>query len=257
LGGRLAAAMAALAILCHAEPALAWAWPMDDGKTQAIFKYESETADEAFDPNGVVVPVAVQDSESLSLFVEHGLTSRITLQGKLGWTRGTGQFAEFEGRGPIDLGARYAFLKGPKTAISVYAGVTFPGDGRNAAYYSEPGAGEKDVEVRFLAGRSGTWLKRHAFAELQLARIGREGLPDETRVETTIGWHPRKHWLLMAQTYAGRAEAEPIAPLWLKSEVSVVRDLKDWRLQAGWRSSSLGVESPVSRGPVIAIWKTF
>ena len=200
---------------------------MEDGKTQAIFKYESETADEAFDPNGVVVPIASQDEESLTLFVEHGLTSRITLQGKVGWTRGTGQFAEFDGRGPIDIGGRFAFLKGPKTAVSVYAGVTFAGEGRNAAYYSEPGAGEMDMEVRFLAGRSGRWLKRDAFGEVQLARIGREGLPDETRVETTIGWHPARNWLLMAQTYAGRAEAEPTAPLWLKSEVSVIPRL--WR----------------------------
>ncbi|HEX5775481.1 MAG TPA: hypothetical protein VFX95_02265 [Caulobacteraceae bacterium] len=247
----------ALAVLCHAGPAFAWAWPMEDGKTQAILKYESETADEAFDRDGVVVPIETQDEESLSLFVEHGLTQRITLQGKLGWTRGTGPFTEFDGRGPIDLGARYAVLKTSRTVASVYAGVTFPGEGRNAAYYIDPGAGEMDVEVRLLAGRSGKLLKRHLFGEVQLARIAREGLPDETRVETTVGWHPMRNWLLLAQTYAGRAEAEPTAPLWLKSEVSVVRDVGDWRLQAGWRSSSLGVESPVSHGPVLAVWKTF
>ena len=230
---------------------------MEDGKTQAILKYERETADEAFDVNGVVVPIEAQDEESLSLFLEHGLTRRITLQGKLGWTRGTGSFTKFDGRGPIDLGARYAVLEGPKTAVSLYGGVTFPGEGRNAAYYADPGAGEMDVELRLLAGRSGTFWRRHLFGEVQLARIAREGLPDETRVESTIGWHPMKNWLLMAQTYAGRAEAEPTAPLWLKSEVSVVRDIGDWRLQAGWRSSSLGVESPVSHGPVLAVWKTF
>ena len=230
---------------------------MEDGKTQAIFKYESETADEAFDLNGIVVPIAPQDEESLSLFVEHGLTSRVTLQGKLGWTRGSGPFNEFDGRGPIDLGGRYAQLKGRRTVVSLYAGVTFPGEGRNAAYYSDPGAGEMDVELRLLAGRSGTFWRRHLFGEVQLARIAREGLPDETRVESTIGWHPMKNWLLMSQTYAGRAEALPTQPLWLKSEVSVVRDIGDWRLQAGWRSSSLGVESPVSHGPVLAVWKTF
>ena len=57
--------------------------------------------------------------------------------------------------------------------------------------------------------RSGTLWKRHLFGEVQLARIVREGLPDETRVETTIGWSPMRHWLVMAQTYAGRAEAQP------------------------------------------------
>jgi hypothetical protein len=229
---------------------------MEDGKTQAIFKYESESADEAFDPNGIVVPIAPQDEESVSLFVEHGFTSRVTLQGKLGWTRGTGPFTEFDGRGPIDLGARYALFRGPRTVVSIYAGVTFPGEGRNA-WYAEPGAGEMDVEVRFLAGRSGSLWRRHLFGEVQLARIAREGLPEETRVETTVGWHPARNWLLLAQTYAGRAEAEPVAPIWLKSEVSVVRDIGDWRLQAGWRNSALGVETPVAGGPVLAVWRTF
>ncbi len=230
---------------------------MEAGKTQTILKYEREKSDEAFDPDGVTVPIAPQEEESLSLFVEHGLTSRITLQGKLGWTRGSGPFADFNGRGPIDIGARYAFLKGPKTAVSLYAGVTFPGDGRNAAYYSEPGAGDMDLEVRFLAGRSGTLWKRHAFGEVQVARIERDGLPNETRLETTIGWEPRRGWLLMVQTYAGRAEAEPVAPAWVKSEVSVVRDVGDWRLQAGWRDAAAGIESPVASGPVIAVWRTF
>ena len=43
----------------------------------------------------------------------------------------------------------------------------------------------------------------------------------------------------------------------MKSEVSVVRDVGDWRLQAGWRGSTLGVESPVASGPVVAIWRSF
>lgn len=229
---------------------------MPRGQTQAILKYELQSADEAFDPDGIVVPIPRQSDESLSLFLEHGLTDRVTLQGKLGWTRGEDLFSDSSGRGPIELGARYAILDGPRTVLSLYGGAVFAGEGRNAET-APPGAGEVDVELRLLAGRSGTLWKRHLFAEVQLARIAREGLPDETRVETTLGWSPAKHWLLLVQNYAGRAEARPIEPLWLKSEASVVRDLGPWRVQAGWRSSSLGVESPVSRGPVLALWRTF
>jgi len=229
---------------------------MADGETQAILKYELEDADEAFDANGVIVPIPEQHDESLSLFVEHGLTKRITLQGKLGWTRGDGLFDKYEGRGPIDLGARYSLFKGKRTVVSLYAGATFAGEGRAAAY-RQPGEGGTDAELRFLAGRSGTLWKRHLFGELQVARLAREGLPDETRVETTVGWHPARNWLLLFQNYAGRAEAEPVAPMWLKSEVSVVRDLGRWRVQGGWRSTAIGVEMPNQNGRVLALWRTF
>ncbi|HEX6860075.1 MAG TPA: hypothetical protein VF138_07750 [Caulobacteraceae bacterium] len=229
---------------------------MPDGQTQIILKYEGQSADEAFDENGIIVPIPNRSDDSLSAFVEYGLTSRITIQGKLGWTRGSDLFGEYSGRGPVELGARYTFFKGQRTVLTAYGGAVLAGEGRNAET-APPGAGKLDTEVRLLAGRSGTLWRRHLFGEVQLARIGREGLPDETRIETTVGWEPRKHWLLLFQNYAGKADAEPVAPLWLKSEVSAVRDVGAWRLQAGWRSSDLGVDSPVSHGPVIALWRTF
>ena len=226
---------------------------MEAGRTQAILKYESEAADEAFDENGVVTPIRKESEEAVSLFLERGLTKRITLQGKLGWTRGQGLFDEFQGRGPLELGARYVLFRNPRTVISVYAGGQIAGESLDA-----PGrAGKPGVEVRLLAGRSGELWRHHLFAEVQLARLTVAGWPDETRVETTIGFEPRRRWLVLAQTYAGRQDAAPVAPLWVKSEWSVLHDVGRWRLQAGWRASQLGIETPVSRGPVLALWRTF
>lgn len=226
---------------------------MEAGRTQAILKYENETADEAFDENGVVIPIREESEEAVSLFLEHGLTKRITLQGKLGWTRGQGLFDEYRGSGPLEFGARYVLFHAPRTVVSVYAGGQIAGESLDA-----PGrAGKPGVEVRLLAGRSGELWRHHVFAELQLARLTVAGWPDETRVETTLGIEPRRHWLLLAQTYAGRQDAAPVAPLWVKSEWSVLRDVGRWRLQAGWRSVQLGIETPVSRGPVVALWRTF
>lgn len=246
-----------LAAASYAGEAAAWAWPMEDGQTQAILKYEAETADEAFDPDGLIAPIGEQEEESLSLFLEYGLTDRVTLQGKLGWTQGSTPFAEYAGRGPIEFGARYTFFRSRRTVATVYGGAVLAGEGRNAGY-AAPGAGGVDLEMRLLGGRSGTlWKRFHLFGEAQVARIVRDGLPDETRIETTIGVEPARRWLLLAQNYAGRADGEDIQPLWLKSEVSVIRDLADWRLQAGWRWTSLGVEMPVHRGPVLALWRRF
>lgn len=229
---------------------------MPDGQTQAILKYERQVADEAFDPDGVLVPIPERTEEALSLFVEHGLTGRITLQAKASYVRGEDIFSEHRGRGPTELGVRYALLKGPRTAVSLYAGAVLAGEGRNAGY-ATPGQGESDLEIRVLAGRSGLFLRRPIFAEVQAARLSRNGLPDETRVDTTVGFEPAEGWLLMTQTYAGRAEQEPVAPMWLKSEVSVVRTLGPWRVQAGWRASLAGIESPAERGPVIGLWRVF
>lgn len=228
---------------------------MADGRTQAILKYERQQGDEAFDDDGLTTPIPEREEENVSLLVEHGLTGRITVQGKIAWAAGGDVFAEYAGRGPAELGLRYAIVKGPRTAISVYAGAVLAGEGRNAGY-ANPGAGETDLELRLLAGRSGVWLRRPVFAEVQAARFQREGLPDETRIDTTLGFEPFRGWLLLAQTYAGRAETDP-APMWLKSEVGVVRTLGDWRLQAGWRGSVAGVASPAESGPVLGVWRVF
>jgi hypothetical protein len=229
---------------------------MEKGKTQLILKYEGETAHEAFDENGVVEPIAKQHDENLSLFVEHGLTDRITLQGNFGWTRGSDSFNSYGGRGPIDFGARYVVLRTARSVVSVYAGGVIAGEGPNTTH-SARRAGDPGVEVRLLAGRSGTLWRRHVFGEVQLAQLTSRKLPDETRVETTIGIEPARRWLLLAQTYAGREDQRPVAPLWLKSEWSVIHDVGLWRLQAGWRAAQIGIESPVTRGPVLALWRTF
>ena len=66
-----------------------------------------------------------------------------------------------------------------------------------------------------------------------------------------------KNWLVLVQTYAGRAEDRPIAPEWFKAETSIVRRLGPWSLQAGWRETAYGRETPVESGPVIGVWRRF
>lgn len=230
---------------------------MEPGKTQLILKYEGERANEIFDENAITQPLPKQHQESVSLFFERGLTRRLTLQGRVGWTRGADLLTRYQGRGPIDLGARYVVYRNPRTVITVYGGGVLEGEGPDASHTLH-GSGTPGFEVRLLAGRSGTFLHRHVFSELQLADLERGRLPRETRIETTVGIEPRRGWLLLAQTYAGREDKKPISPLWLKAETSVIHDLpKGWRVQAGWRWTQLGVEMPVAKGPVLALWRTF
>lgn len=197
-----------------------------------------------------------RSDESVSLYVERGLTDRLTLQGKLGWTRGEDAFVAYEGRGPAELGLRYTVLRTDRSVVSLYAGAVLAGEGRNAGY-AAPGAGTTDLETRLLAGRSGTFRSRPVFAEAHLAWLDRSGLPDETHLDLTLGMESSPGWLMLTQVYAGEANSAATSPRWLKLEVSAVRRFGDWRLQAGWRESVAGRESPVERGPVLAVWRSF
>jgi hypothetical protein len=128
--------------------------------------------------------------------------------------------------------------------------------GRNAGY-AAPGKGDTDLEARLLAGTSGSWRGLPGFVELQAARLKRSGLSDETRVDATLGLRPRPHWMLLVQGYGGQADSAPIASRWRKGEISLVRDVGAWSLQAGWRQALSGRETPTDRGVVLAVWRRF
>ena len=75
---RCAAAVPGTAAVFFCGAAAAGAWPTPPGETLAILKYERQTADRAFGPDGERVALPARRDESLSLFVEHGLTRRLT-----------------------------------------------------------------------------------------------------------------------------------------------------------------------------------
>lgn len=237
-------------------PAWAGAWPMKDGEGLAILKYENQKADTGFGPDGVEVEIARRRDQTLSLYAEYGLTDRLTLQSKAALTRGHDNFVDYEGLGTVELGLRYALLHTDRSVVSLYLGAARDGAGRNAGY-AAPGQGDADLEARLLGGTSGQWRRMQGFAELQVARLRRSGLADETRVDVTAGLRPAPPWLLMVQTFAGQADSRPFRSRWCKSEISLTRDLGAWSLQAGWRQTMLGRETPADRGPVLAVWRRF
>jgi protein XagA len=257
LGGRARGVAVLLTAAGLPDAAVAGAWPMAPGHGQAILKYEHAEADEAFDVDGSIVPLFPRTDEQVSLFVEHGLTRRLTVQGEAAYTRGEDLFTRYDGRGPVSLGLRYTVLQTSRTVVSVYAGGVAAGEGRNAGY-APPNQGEGDVELRVLVGRSGYWRRRPVFAEAQLARFERSGLPDEVRLDSTLGLDVSRNWLVLLQSYAGQADGGGDAPLWVKGEASLVRRVgRTWRVQAGWRGSLAGRNSPLEQGPVVAVWRSF
>lgn len=241
-------------------PAVAGAWNLPKGQGQAIVKYEDMRADEGFgEGERVDLPVERRD-QSASLFAEYGLTDRLTLQLKGEWQKGRDAFVDFEGRGPVEIGARWQAYRDDQTAAALYVGYAQGGTGRNAGY-APPGAGDSDWEVRAMVARSldgggRAWAPQRSFVEAQVARRWRQGLPDEVRVDLTAGAHLGENWMLLAQAYGGAADGDS-SPLWVSVEASAVRRFGDWSLQAGWRQTVAGHETAVSRGPIIGVWRRF
>lgn len=257
----LASGVAAATAILSAAPAEAGAWTQAKGRTQIILKAETMTANEAFDPDGVRVPLAVERRDrSLEVFAEYGLTDRLTLQVKGDWQDGEDQFVDYQGRGPVEVALVWQVWRDDDTAVSVQAGYASAGDGRNAGY-AAPGVGDDDWEARASAGRSfggvgvGVFRPDRMFVEVQAARRFRDGLPDEVRADATVGAHFGERWLVLGQAYAGRTDHG--GARWLSLETSVVRHLGAWSVQTGWRETVSGRETAVARGAVLALWRRF
>lgn len=251
--------LAALALLAAAWPsaASAGAWAMEQGRTQVIVKLERMRAVDGYDVDGQRRPLlAERADDAVSVFAEYGLTDTVTLQVKADWQSGQDMFVDYEGRGPVEVGVRWQAWRSRRSVVSLYAGYAFAGEGRNAGY-AAPGAGDGDWEVRLLAGRNVVLRGRDAFVEVQAARVFREGLPDEDRLDLTVGMHFGEDWMVLNQTYAGRT-AEGREAWWINSESSIVRRFGDWSVQAGWRQSVAGLgEVPAQSGPFIGVWRRF
>ncbi|WAC58936.1 hypothetical protein [Brevundimonas sp. SL130] len=220
-------------------------------------------AEEGFDPAGDRQSLDVDRTDrTAGLFAEYGLTDRLTLQLKADWQQGEDAFVDYEGRGPIEVGATWQVWRDDQNAVSLYGGYAQAGQGRNAGY-AAPGVGEHDWEARVSVGRSlgaagalfgGRWGMDRSFVEVQAARRVRDGLPHETRVDATVGGRIGRDWLVMGQAFGGAADG---GARWLSVETSVTRDLGGWSVQAGWRQTVAGRETAIAQGPVVAIWRRF
>lgn len=250
--------VAALAATLPAIEARAGAWPMPKGEGQVIFRYERQTAEQAFDARGATAPIEPRWDESATAFVEYGITDRLTLQGKAGVARGADAFAGYEGAAPAELGLRWTARRTSRGVASLYLGAITPGEGENAIYVSRVRS-HGDLEARVLLGRSGRARGRPVFGEVQAARLWRIDASDETRLDVTVGVEATPAWLALAQAYSGVTDdaGGPLRPGWANGELSLVRRLEGWRLQAGYRVAGYGRDTTRGSGPVLGVWRSF
>jgi opacity protein-like surface antigen len=256
--------LAGLLLAAAASSAQASAWAQPKGKGQVILKAEVLQASKGYDASGALGSLPEKRTDrAAGMFAEYGLTDQLTLQFKGDWQSGEDAFFDYEGRGPVELGVSWQAYRDDRNAVGLYAGYSVSGEGRNAGYEA-PGVGGQDWEVRVSAGRSlgglalgpaGRWGPDRSFIEVQAARRMRDGLPDETRADFTVGGHFGRGWMVLGQAFGGITDGS--GPRWLSVETSVVRNLGRWSVQAGWRRTVAGRETPLAEGAVLAVWRRF
>ena len=250
-----------LIVASAASQSDASAWLQPKGKGQVIVKLEQLHADLAYDAEGELFdPAGDRRDTSFGAFVEYGVTDRLTVQVRGDWQDGEEDRLDYRGRGPIEVGATWQVWRDDHTAVSLYGGYALAGEGRNAGY-AAPGVGEQDWEVRAAVGRSfggggGVWYgPDRSFVEVQVARRMRDGLPDETRGDLTVGGHFGRDWMVLGQAFGGVTDGD--GARWLSLETSVVRHQGDWSVQAGWRQAVAGRRTPQAKGFILAVWRRF
>jgi hypothetical protein len=93
------------------------------------------------------------------------------------------------------------------------------------------------------------------FVDLQAARLKRQGLADETRIDATLGVAPAKHWLAAGPDLCRPGRSRPVLVLG-EDEVSVVRSFGDWSVPRSAGATRLsGRETARDRGVVLALWR--
>lgn len=248
-----AAGLACLTAAVAAGGARAGPWTQPAGQGQIILKYEDMVASRGFDPDGGLADLpAERRDRSVGVFAEYGLSDRLTLQFKGDWQQGEDAFVDYDGRGPLEIGLTWQVWRDDTAAISLYGGYADGGEGRNAGY-AAPGIGDHDWEARVSFGRSVAGGR--GFLDVQAARRFRDGLPDETRADATAGVHLNDDWMVLGQMFGGVADDS--GARWLNVETSVVRRLGRWSVQAGWRQTVAGRETPAAQGVVLAVWRRF
>jgi len=254
-----------LAVLaaCLLFPAVAQAgaWPQAKGGTQVIVSYEPGSADEGFDASGdKSVALDRWKQDSLSLFVDHGVSERLSLTAKVNYRDYAIGAESFSGLGSVEVGGRWTVKRTDDFVFAVGASAEGLGKGRRNDY--DLGAkGGTDYDLRAYAGKSFDLLGKAAFIDLQAARHLRQYEANEWRVDATLGVKPSQKWMVMAQVFAGQTDKESWGhAAWANTELSVVRHFgprQDTSLQLSVRQTAAGQNVPAVHAVIVSLWKTF
>jgi hypothetical protein len=196
---------------------------------------------------------------------EYGVTDRLTLMFQPGLQHidiAAPYDASRTGLGYTDFGARYQFATGSDWVLSGQAVFEFPGT-TNSSNPAAIGYTDVQADFRLLYGHSFTLGAMPAFVDIEVAQHQRSaGVPDEFRVDATLGVRVLPRWLLLAQSFNVISEA-PASPIfgnydYFKLQLSAVYELTPtWSLQGGGFTAYAGHNALQENGLIFGVWHKF
>ena len=252
-------------LLSCSQTVWAGAWPSEKGHGQIIQTLLTDTAKMAYDNNGnLTLPVKFSKLEE-TLFWEHSVKDNLTLvlnssYQNLNFTAGADN-VQFSGFGETSVGIRHALFHGKKSVVSLQANVIFAVPGETVSD-ADLGIGSTQYESRMLIGRSFKIKQKDGFVDMQAAWRMRPGdVPDEWRVDATVGWRPMSNIQVLAQSfYASGKERIDVSRTneRLKVQGSIVFDKNTkTSYQIGMYSTITGKTIIKEKAFFIGVWQRY
>ncbi|MEQ9153274.1 MAG: hypothetical protein RLO06_17490 [Parvibaculum sp.] len=264
-----AALAGALAVALCAGETRAGGWPLPPGETEIILSISRLSADERYDSSGNRVWKSNYRKLEIAPYIEHGITSGLTLVGELAYMRESTNFfgreIENDAFSRLKLGGRQVLGEWNGTLFSFQPVVTFHFEGEA----DDPAAtesGDIDAEFGLVLARNEEVAGFAVFSVQEVAwRYRDNGRPDEVRADITLGTRPWEGGMLLLKSLnEGALETTAAGDLYRSSKLgfSIVQELPQADAP-GW-SAEIGIERTVfGRSTIdeatlrIALWRRF
>lgn len=262
----------ALALLCTFWSATGQsaAWTLPRGSGEAIVTMTYYTVDQRFDLDGNRTSQPRFTKLDTEAFAQFGVTDEITAGVNLRLQHlssdSGGGTASSTGIGETDIFVRKRLLQLLNTVISVQGLIKTP---ELSSVEPALGFGQTDLELRLLAGNSGSLLIGSYFVDVEGALRRRFGAPaDEFRADATVGVRPRGKWMFMLQSFntVGLGDENGAAVVQTSGldahrhqlQLSAVYELAPMlSLQAGVLRDVAGEDSGAGTALVAGVWLRF
>ena len=239
-------------------PARAGAWLELPGHGQLIITSTFSKSVALFDAQGRIVPASGYRKFESSLYVEYGLTDRVTLVAAptYEFVQTYGQFStRGSGAGWSQAGVRVKIAEWDSQIVSAQS--TYFAPNTAEAFW---GSNVSGAEIRLMHGMSFEFFGWRSFTNLELGVRRFAGwVRDEIHLDATMGLRPWPQAMVLLQSL--NTIYAPLGVLSLarqhKLQASIVYDFELISLQAGAFITPAGASAGVERGLVWGVWRKF
>lgn len=247
-------------LVAASTSALAGAFLMEEGETQAIATLRASSAARVFDAYGRASSAPRFAKTELTALAEYGYSRDLTLilQSSVADVASRASGAHARGWAGGDFGGRLRLFDFGASVLSVQALALTPGALDRAGL---GGARRAGADLRLLFGKPFTLLGMGGFLSVEGGARLYGGGRAEARFETTLGVRPGENWLILAQSYLSASRRDDFhryGQAALKSDLSVVYRIDArWSAQVGYGATTLGRSTAAMSGPFAALWARF